>query len=139
MYEHTQRTYSADNIKAKSTATSETERRSGDRQPFTAAAEVVDLGSGARFSTRTTDLGSGGCFVDTIVPFPVDSKVRVTIRRGKITIRSRWTRGLFPGRVRYGYSFRWVGPETEPCPGSVALRFESNHATIRYTEQLARG
>jgi hypothetical protein len=84
MYDHSQRTYSADNIKAKSAATSETERRSGDRQPFTAAAEVVDLGSGARFSTRTTDLGSGGCFVDTIVPFPVDSKVRVTIRREKL-------------------------------------------------------
>ena len=86
MYDHTQKKYARDTVVAKSKATAarDTERRSGDRQPFTAAAEVVDLGSGARFSTRTTDLSSGGCFVDTIVPFPVNSEVRVTIRREKV-------------------------------------------------------
>jgi hypothetical protein len=77
--------------KSKSAAAKETERRNGDRQTFTAAAEVVDLGSGARFSTRTTDLSSGGCFVDTIVPFPVDSKVRVSIRREKVQFEAGGT------------------------------------------------
>lgn len=93
MYDHSQKKYARDSVsaKAKATATREIERRSGDRQPFTAAAEVVDLGSGARFSTRTTDLSSGGCFVDTIVPFPVDSKVRVTIRRDKVQFEAGGT------------------------------------------------
>ena len=59
------------------------DRRGADRHIFTAAAEVVELGSGARFATRTTDLGPGGCFVDTMVPFPVGSRVRVSVSRGK--------------------------------------------------------
>jgi len=91
MYDHTQKKYSRDSVKAKAAAAREIERRNGDRQPFTAAAEVVDLGSGARFSTRTTDLSPGGCFVDTIVPFPVNSNVRVTIRRDKVQFEAGGT------------------------------------------------
>jgi PilZ domain len=59
------------------------DRRNADRHTFTASAEVVELGSGARFSARTTDLGPGGCFVDTILPFPVGSEVRVTVGKGQ--------------------------------------------------------
>jgi hypothetical protein len=62
-----------------STATTDAERRGGDRHLVIASAEVVELSSGARFATRTTDLGPGGCFVDTLTPFPVGSKVRVTV------------------------------------------------------------
>jgi hypothetical protein len=59
------------------------ERRGADRHPFIAAADVIDIASGTRFSTRTTDLGPGGCFVDTLVPFDAGSKVRVSIREGQ--------------------------------------------------------
>jgi hypothetical protein len=65
------------------TSASEAERRAEDRQSFTAAADVVELRTGALFSTRTTDLGAGGCFVDTLVPFEAGSKVGITIREGK--------------------------------------------------------
>lgn len=58
------------------------ERRDGSRHPFIAAADVVEIASGARFSTRTTDLGPGGCFVDTLVPFEAGSEVRIAIREG---------------------------------------------------------
>ncbi|MGH9735934.1 MAG: PilZ domain-containing protein [Candidatus Acidiferrales bacterium] len=61
----------------------ETDRRTGDRHLFTASAEVVELTSGARFATRTTDLGPGGCFIDTTNPFPVGAKVRISIHKGK--------------------------------------------------------
>ncbi len=66
-----------------SKSVAETERRAGDRHTFTASAEVVELGSGARFSTRMTDLSHGGCFVDTMVPFPVGAKVHVKVHQGK--------------------------------------------------------
>lgn len=59
------------------------ERRGTNRHPFIAAADVVDVASGTRFSTRTTDLGPGGCFVDTLTPFDAGSKVRVSIREGQ--------------------------------------------------------
>lgn len=63
----------------------ESERRGGDRVQFTIAAEVVELSSGARFTTRTTDVGPGGCFVDTTVPFPVGTRVQVRLRHAKTT------------------------------------------------------
>lgn len=69
--------------RATSAAVEETDRRTGDRHLFTASAEVVELTSGARFATRTTDLGPGGCFIDTTNPFPVGAKVRISIRKGK--------------------------------------------------------
>jgi hypothetical protein len=81
MYEHGSKKHSA-HSSSKST-TQEADRRSGDRHIFTAAAEIVELSSGARFSTRTTDLGPGGCFVDTLVPLPVGAKVHVGVRKGK--------------------------------------------------------
>lgn len=61
----------------------EAERRGTERHTFTAGADVVELASGARFSTRTTDLGPGGCFVDTTNPFPVGSKLRLKLHKGK--------------------------------------------------------
>jgi hypothetical protein len=69
----------------------ETERRGTARHMFTAAAEVIELKSGARFSTRTTDLGPGGCFVDTVCPFPTGSKVRVTLQKAKTTFQTGGT------------------------------------------------
>lgn len=57
------------------------ERREADRHVFTASAEVREIGSGAKFTTRTTDLGPGGCFVDTMVPFPIGSRVQVSVRK----------------------------------------------------------
>jgi hypothetical protein len=69
----------------------ETERRIAERHMFTASAEVIELVSGARFCTRTTDLGPGGCFVDTTVPFPVGSKLRIALQKGKNTFQTAGT------------------------------------------------
>lgn len=72
-------------------AVKEAERRGADRHSFTASADVVDVSSGARFSTRTTDLGPGGCFVDTMTPFPVGAKVRVTVKKAKADFQTEGT------------------------------------------------
>lgn len=88
MYDHGNKKYSRDEMipakrpAPKTAATSEAERRGTDRHFVTASAEVIELSSGARFSTRTTDMGPGGCFIDTLTPFPVGAKVRVTVYRG---------------------------------------------------------
>jgi PilZ domain len=73
------------------TGTKEAERRGADRHIFTASAEVVDMATGARFSTRTTDLGPGGCFVDTLSPLPVGSEVHVSVRKGQTHFRCEGT------------------------------------------------
>lgn len=82
MYDHGPKRSAASASSSKS-ETKEAERRSGDRHIFTASAEIVELSSGARFSTRTTDLGPGGCFVDTLIPLPVGARVHVGVRKGK--------------------------------------------------------
>ncbi len=86
MYEHGTKKNPRDLEGGKSTATSE--RRNADRHTFTASADVVEMSSGARFSTRTTDLGPGGCFVDTMLPFPVGAKVRVTVRKDQSNLET---------------------------------------------------
>jgi PilZ domain len=89
MYDHGNKKYDRDEYKSASAATKEAERRGGDRHLVIASAEVVELSSGARFATRTTDLGPGGCFVDTLTPFPVGSKVRVTVYKSNSHFETR--------------------------------------------------
>lgn len=62
----------------------EAERRNMHRLPFTASAQVIDLASGKWCSTRTTDVGIGGCFVDVVLPLPAGSRVRVTLNHGPL-------------------------------------------------------
>jgi hypothetical protein len=89
MYEHGPGKSKHDDAKTTATSTKEAERRGGDRHLVIATAEVTELSSGARFSTRTTDLGPGGCFVDTLTPFPVGSKVRVTVFKANSRFETR--------------------------------------------------
>jgi hypothetical protein len=83
MYDHGQKKPSSNSAAGKPASMKDAERRGAHRHAFTASAEVTEVNSGARFSTRTTDLGPGGCFVDTVVPFPVGAKVRINVRKAK--------------------------------------------------------
>lgn len=75
----------------KSSAVQEAERRTSDRHLFAATAEVIEEVTGARFSTRTMDLGPGGCFIDTTNPLPVGSRVHVKISKGKSEFKTNGT------------------------------------------------
>lgn len=55
------------------------ERRKGKRHSFSATAEVVDMVSGARLSTRAADLNEGGCYLDLLSPLPIGTNVRIRI------------------------------------------------------------
>jgi len=90
------------NSRNENEAIASADRRNADRHLFTASAEVIELSSGARFSTRTTDLGPGGCFVDTMLPFPVGAKVRVSVRKSQTTFETS-------GLVVYSQTGRGMG------------------------------
>jgi hypothetical protein len=81
MYDHNAGKDSRDKASRSSGQSKTAERRGANRHTITAAAEIVDVASGARFTTRTSDLGPGGCFVDSLTPFPIGSKVQVTVRQ----------------------------------------------------------
>jgi hypothetical protein len=104
MYDHD------DKLKA-ATSASQAERRGANRHPFIAAADVVELGTGALFSTRTTDLGPGGCFVDTLVPFDAGSSVRVTIREGSTRFEATGIVVYSQSGLGMGIAFDEMKPE----------------------------
>ncbi len=58
------------------------ERRAINRYPFTAAAEVIDSRTGSQISARTADMGLGGCYLDTMNPFPEGTLVQLRIHIG---------------------------------------------------------
>ena len=58
------------------------DRRQHKRHAFSATAEVVDIVSGARLSTRAADLNQGGCYLDLMNALPIGSNVRIRIRSG---------------------------------------------------------
>jgi PilZ domain len=158
MYEHGSTKNSLKQWSGRPASGKETERRGADRHIFTASAEIIDLSSGARFSTRTTDLGPGGCFVDTLLPFPVGAKVHVSVRKGKTQFEingvvvysqaglgmgiefdalgpsqrlalDRWLRELTGGRIV-------VTPEPAPAPRGSLQIDSPDHATLVRLVQL---
>jgi hypothetical protein len=112
MYEHGTKKQGGSSIhhSGKASATKEAERRGTDRHSFTASADVIELSSGARFSTRTTDLGPGGCFVDTMTPFPVGAKVRVTVKKTKTDFQTEGTVVYSQSGLGMGIAFAELNP-----------------------------
>jgi hypothetical protein len=94
-------------------ATETTERRGTARMQFTATAEIIELVSGARFSTRTTDLGPGGCFVDTMLPFPVGSCVRIALQKGKAKFETGGSVVYSQTGLGMGIAFSDLNPEQQ--------------------------
>jgi hypothetical protein len=83
-----------------SSSSSVTERRRNLRFPFSATVEAVDIKSGTKVTGRSTDLGLGGCYVDTLSPFPVGTEARIRIIREKET---------FEAQVKVIYSLMGMG------------------------------
>jgi hypothetical protein len=69
-------------------------RRSVRRCPFVASAEVTELKSGTILSGRTSELGLGGCYVDSLNPFPESTHVGLRILRDQ---------GVFETKAKVAY------------------------------------
>lgn len=96
-----------------STPVQESERRTNDRQMFTVTAEVVEFVTGARFSSRTMDLGPGGCFVDTTNPLPVSTKVQLKLTKGQTTLQTGGTVVYSQNGLGMGIAFSNLEPEQQ--------------------------
>jgi hypothetical protein len=76
------------------------ERRRNLRFPFSATVEVVDSKTETKITGRTSDLSLGGCYVDTLSPFPVGTEAKIRIIRGN---------EAFEAQVRVVYSLVGMG------------------------------
>lgn len=57
------------------------ERRRHARYSFTGTLEAVEPDSDTRLQGRTTDLSEGGCYVDTLSPFPAGTCVKACLSK----------------------------------------------------------
>jgi len=89
------------------------ERRAQVRYPFTAAAEVFDLRSQTRVTGRCSDLGPGGCYVDTLSPLVAGSAVRVRIERDRREFEATAIVVYAQAPMGMGLAFREVKPGSE--------------------------
>src|SRR4029077_6333680 len=70
-------------------------RRSVLRCPLVASAEVTEVVSRAQLKARTSELGLGGCYIDSLNPFPQGTLVELRILRDD---------GVFETKAKVVYS-----------------------------------
>jgi hypothetical protein len=87
------------------------ERRRHSRYPFTATLEAFEPTSQARIQGRTADLSEGGCYVDTMSPFPPGTSVRVRVSREKRTFESQATVVYAVSGMGMGLRFEAIEPQ----------------------------
>ncbi len=95
------------------------DRRQFERHNFSATAEVTDMVSGTRLSTRAADLSPTGCYLDSLNPFTVGSKVRLRIVwDGAELVCTAIVRDSQPG-MGMGVAFT----DLDPAPKAVIERW----------------
>lgn len=86
-------------------------RRSVRRCPLVATAEVKEPLSGARLSARTSEIGLGGCYIDTLNPLPQGMLVHVRILRDNGAFETNAKIVYSDGRYGMGLAFVDMTPE----------------------------
>jgi hypothetical protein len=92
-------------------ATGVAERRRTPRYPFTVAVEVTESRSQTRVACRTADIGMGGCYVDTMAPFPVGAIVHVRLSRESRQVDAKARVVVAHPSMGMGLAFTEINPE----------------------------
>ena len=65
------------------------ERRTGPRYSFAASAEVVEPQTNSRMPGRASDIDRGGCFIDTLNPFPAGTALMLRLSNENQSFRAQ--------------------------------------------------
>lgn len=87
------------------------ERRQHVRYSFTASMEAFEPDSQTRIQGRTADLSAGGCYVDTMNPFPTQTRLNVRITRGTGSFQTQATVVYSATGMGMGLRFEEVAPQ----------------------------
>jgi hypothetical protein len=87
------------------------EQRGSPRYAFSAAAEVVDLQADTRLNGRISDVSRGGCYVDTINPFPVGAEVKIRINKDNASFVAQGRVVYATGGMGMALMFTKIEPE----------------------------
>jgi hypothetical protein len=89
------------------------ERRTTARYPFTATCDATEPKSHAKIIGRTSDLGRGGCFIDTIGPFPVGTVLVIRINRETQTLTIEGKVAFAQPGMGMGLAFTKAAPDQQ--------------------------
>jgi hypothetical protein len=76
-------------ISSKESTAESAERRRGRRFAVSASAEMVELRTHTQLAGRASDLGTGGCYVDTLTPFPVETSLILNLKSENHVVRAK--------------------------------------------------
>lgn len=88
-------------------------RRSVRRCALVASAEVTEMKSGAQLSARTSELGLGGCYIDSLNPFPVGTLVQLRILRDQGVFEAKAKVVYCDRRFGMGLAFAGISPDKQ--------------------------
>jgi PilZ domain len=81
------------------------DRRYSIRYPFAADAELLDAETGVATTGVTSDLSIGGTFVCASKPFPLGSRIRVTLTRKEQVVEALAVVRIVKPRIGMGIEF----------------------------------
>jgi hypothetical protein len=84
------------------------ERRRSERYPFFASAELIENKSEVRITTRLSELGLYGCYLDMMNPFPTGTSVLIRISEGEAQFESPATVVYSQPNMGMGVAFKNV-------------------------------
>jgi hypothetical protein len=115
-------------------------QRAHPRYQFTATAEALDSQHRLRMSARTSDLGKGGCYLDTFSPFPMRTRVKLRITKERVSFEAEATVVYSKIGMGMGLAFtsidpqqmgvleRWLGELSGSAPCELSVMHE--HSAI---------
>jgi hypothetical protein len=86
-------------------------QRAFKRYAFVASAEVTETVSGTRLSARTSEVGLGGCYIDSLNPYPTGTLVQLRIVRDQGVIETEAKVVYCDPRFGMGLAFAGIKPE----------------------------
>ncbi len=87
------------------------EQRNHPRYAVSAIAEAVHLQADTRLNGRVSDLSRGGCYIDTINPFPVGADVKIRITKGNASLLAEAKVLYAASGMGMGLAFTKIEPE----------------------------
>jgi len=87
------------------------ERREFPRYSFTGTFEATEPNSETRINGRTADLSEGGCYADTMSPFPAGTAVKVRISKENRSFESQATVVYAAAGMGMGLRFESIDPQ----------------------------
>jgi hypothetical protein len=90
------------------------ERRSSPRGPFTAGVTAVEPASQTEIEAHTTDLSLGGCYIDTMNPFPTGTEMNLRLTKNGKSFHTKARVTYCQSGVGMGLLFTEIAPAQRP-------------------------